>query len=257
MAESISIVMPAYNEEDLIEDSLLELQDFLKRVFSEVDIHVVENGSDDDTLSILKKLSEEYECIRQTHLEQADVGRAVQKGFLDAIHERVVLLHVDLFSEDFIRESVRMLDDYSLVQSSKLRSRSDERPFLRKFLTWGYNFLLRILVGHSGTDTRGLKALRLDRLESVINDCLTARGMFETELVLRCQWEGIPVKEIPIEVPYERPPRNTMMQKFLQNVVDIIKVTWIIRTIYGFFSTNFLPPDTDRSITSGTEDDDP
>jgi glycosyltransferase involved in cell wall biosynthesis len=236
--ESIGFVIPVYNEEKILEEQLNELLDFLDSFEPSAEVVVVENGSQDRTAELLDELAAEESRINPLHLDRANYGLALKKGLEFISTENVFLLNIDFWDKDFIRNSLGELDNYDLIIGSKSHPESfDNRSIYRKFLTWGLNFLLGLMVGFKGTETHGLKALRKSAVERYLDDLQLARGMFDTELVIRAQYEGLSIKEVPVSLEDDRQPRNWMLQKIYQNVVDIVKLTWVIRSSYGFFNS--------------------
>jgi len=82
---------------------------------------------------------------------------------------------------------------------------SQTRPFIRRLATRVFNLLLHILLGFKGTDTHGLKALRRQSVADIIEVCETDRDVFVTELIVRAQYLGLAISEIPIAVHEIRP----------------------------------------------------
>ncbi|MFB6345793.1 MAG: glycosyltransferase family 2 protein [bacterium] len=231
---SYSFLIPAYNEELIIEDEILELQAFLSEEFNSYEIIVVENGSTDASPEILRRLEKQLEELNVRHLDVANYGKALETGINATSCNRTFILNIDLWDRDFIKRAREELDDFDLIIGTKRHPDSkDQRSLFRHFLTWGLNFLLTILVGFEGTDTHGLKAFRKDSLLPIIRKIKLTRGMFDTEMVIRTQKEGKSIKEIPIELEVDRAPRNWMIQKIFQNLVDITKLTWIIHQEYS------------------------
>jgi len=76
-----SIVMPAYNEEDVIEQTLLELTSYLDACDFHYEIIVVNDGSSDNTENILKKVELSHEVVRHVNNEgEHGYGYAIRKG---------------------------------------------------------------------------------------------------------------------------------------------------------------------------------
>lgn len=236
-AKTVGFVIPVYNEEKIIAEELSQLLGFVDSLDHSAEVTVVENGSQDKTAEILDRISDDEPSVKALHLDRANYGLALKAG-LDAVEAtHVFLLNIDFLDEEFIRNALELLDDYDMVIGSKSHSQSfDNRSVYRQFLTWGLNFLLGLMVGFQGTETHGLKGLRRSSVEPFLDDIQLDRGMFDTELVVRAQYESLAIKEIPVSLEEDREPRNWMLQKIYQNVVDIMKLTLVIRGDYGFFN---------------------
>ena len=73
--KTLEICIPVYNEEDVIEDFVSDLFKWidhydLKSKFENLTIHFLNNGSDDKSLIILKKITQKYENIKLTSFEK-------------------------------------------------------------------------------------------------------------------------------------------------------------------------------------------
>ena len=64
LAPELSIVIPVYNEASIVEGSLRELDARLRKLGRRFEILVVENGSKDDTATIVRMVSEELPTVR-------------------------------------------------------------------------------------------------------------------------------------------------------------------------------------------------
>lgn len=225
MNESIGSILPAYNEEDIIRGQLKKLRSYLNSLKNPYDIIVVENGSTDQTPEILEDLSAKFSSLSVIHLQKANYGRALRQGTIESKHDLNFFLNVDLVNIEFMDRALNLLEDYDLIVGSKrLDEAQDERSTFRNFLSWGLNSLLAITVGFEGTDSHGLKAFRRSPLEPIVKKSQLDRGMFDTEMIIRAERNGIEKKEIPITVDENRPARNFMVQKITQNLIDIVKL---------------------------------
>ena len=80
--------------------------DGLRARGDEFEVLVVENGSTDDTLVIARQIAAELPEVRVEHRAEADYGRALRSGLLDATGDVVVNFDVDYFDLDFLDAAV-------------------------------------------------------------------------------------------------------------------------------------------------------
>ena len=91
---TLSIVIPAYNEEKLIEVSIKKIISHLKKLRS-WEIVVTDDGSTDETSQIVKKFSKRgVQLIRLK--KNLGKGGALKKGVLSARGEYIIFLDADL-----------------------------------------------------------------------------------------------------------------------------------------------------------------
>lgn len=219
-----SLVVPVHNEAGLLRVNASVLSEYLARHFSRYEIILVENGSVDDTGTVAHRLRETVDGVRVVELEEACLGEALKAGVRSAAHDRVVYFPIDLSVDmAFIPESVRLLDEYSLVVGSKrLNGGLDHRPVHRRTLSRGYHWLVRRLLSTSLTDTTCVKAYRRSCFLELAALVPSRSQVFETELVVEAKRRGYAVKEVPVTVDDRRPSRQPLGVKVTLKLRDLL-----------------------------------
>jgi len=199
-AASVEVVIPVYNEEDILEDQLVPVLDSLPPVFS---VMVVENGSTDNTPDILRDLARRYGNLEFLSLPDPNYGLAMKKGLINTGSDIVIVDDLDVLDVDFWERGLRLLGEegIDLVQGSKvLAGKNDKRPFLRRAATLALTFLLKTVLGYDGTDTHGPKIFWRRAMEGIPPACRLELDIFPTELVIRAKRRGVRIREIPIHL---------------------------------------------------------
>lgn len=213
----LSIVIPIYNEEAILERSVSELIDDLEREGVDFEILLAENGSRDRTVAIAELLAERWpDKLRWFSYPEPNYGGALREGIFRARGRYVVCEEIDLCDVDFHMRALALLraDEADLVIGSKaMAGAHDNRPVVRRAATKVYNKLLRVTLGFSGTDTHGLKALRRAAVAPVAARCVVDYDVFASELVIRAEREGLRVLEIPVEVEEKRAPSINLARR--------------------------------------------
>jgi glycosyltransferase involved in cell wall biosynthesis len=231
-APHISIVIPVYNEEEIVEVSVRELVATLEGWEIEWELLLCENGSRDRTPEITKMLSEEDPRIHSLHVGEPNYGLAMRYGIENSRGEIVVCDEIDICDCSFYREAVAALDndDADMVIGSKaLATSADQRPVFRRTATLVLNFLLRVFLDFRGTDTHGLKAFRRERLLAAVAKCVVDRDLFASEFVIRSQRMGLRVIEIPVSIEEKRPPSVKLLQRVPHVLKSLGRLVWVIR----------------------------
>ena len=96
MKPFLSIIIPAYNEESRLPDTLEQVFHFLGKQSFESDVIVVENGSTDRTFDVAQKFAEQHKSLRVIHNEERGKGSAVQRGVREASGKYVFICDADL-----------------------------------------------------------------------------------------------------------------------------------------------------------------
>jgi len=219
----ISLVVPAYNEEEVLIRQLDLILSNARLVTNDFELIVVENGSKDRTLSILKEYCQSAPEVGIVVCDVPDYGGALREGILRARGSIIHICQLDFFDPSFFAKSLEILSEENpLIIGSRNRRGWDKRPVERQILTIGLNLVLKVFFGFKGTDTHGLKTFFKQRLIWYAEKCKMRRGVFDTELVLRAQYDGIEMIELPVVADEIRLKRNTYAQKIFRNVKDLM-----------------------------------
>lgn len=231
-APLVSIVIPVYNEEAILQAAIVDLRENLKALPWSYEIIVAENGSTDRTIAIAQALADKYDEVRHFSVGEPNYGLALRRGILKARGTFVMCDEIDLCDTDFHKAAVRLLDsrDADLVIGSKLLSgSSDERPWRRNAASRVYNGLLRVTLGFRGTDTHGLKAFRREALLPIVHECVVDKDVFASEFVIRADRANVRSREIPVRVIEKRPPSINLIKRVPNVMKQVARLAWAIR----------------------------
>lgn len=231
---NVSIVIPVYNEEKILETSVKQLKNDLLQFSRDFDFEIIlaENGSSDGTIARGTELSENDSAVSIFHYPFPDYGLALQEGIRRAKGEIVVCDEIDLCLPEFYEKALaefKVSDVQMVVGSKRAKGANDQRPFKRKFATWVLNVLLKIILGFKGTDTHGVKAFLKEPLMPVLNKCIVGRDIFASEFVIRAERMGIKVKEVPISLDEKRAPSIKLMKRVPKVLSNLAYLFWNIR----------------------------
>ena len=227
----ISIVIPVYNEATIVEAAADDLCRKLDALGWDYELLFAENGSRDGTPDLLRRLSTSRPRVRWFHEAQANYGRALKRGILEARGRMVICDEIDLCDVSFYQRALPMLAaGVDLVIGSKaMRGADDARPWIRRVATRTITVLLRLTTGFRGTDTHGLKAFVRERLDPVARACVVERDLFASEFVVRAQRMGRDVREIPIALHEKRPPSIQLFRRVPRVLKGLFQLGWTIR----------------------------
>lgn len=210
----ISVLIPVYNERAFVNDNLPELIQWLNKTFDKnYEVVIVENGSTDGTYEALSILAEDMPQLQLHTLKKASFGNAVRTAIMKAKGDIGILLNADWLDRDFIKNSIKECDTHDLVIGSKLLDPTlDSRPLFRKIASKSLTFLLKKSFGFEYSDSHGLKAFRLKKVQPLIRLC-TLNEIIESELLLRAQAAHLNITEIPVAIEEIRAPRISFVKR--------------------------------------------
>ncbi len=224
----LSVVMPAHNEEELLEKAVHAVVDGLRDRRRAFEVVVVENGSSDRTASIAASLAEEVPEVRSLSSPEPDYGRALRTGFLAATGEVVVNFDVDYTDLAFLDAAVAEVTAEGgpviVVGSKRGAGAQDERAFPRRLVTEVFSLVLRYGFRLRVSDTHGMKAMRRPPLLPVVAACRFGTDLFDTELVLRAERAGLLTAELPVTVEELRPSRTPIARRIPRTVGGLVRL---------------------------------
>jgi glycosyltransferase involved in cell wall biosynthesis len=231
MSVDLTVVVPIYNEEAILETAVEALDRRLARRDLSYEILLAENGSIDDTVPIARRLAAEIPSVDVLHVGAPNYGRALRAGIEKARGIFVVCDEIDLGDMDFYdRALAELRAGADMVVGSKRHPEShDARPWLRRRGTAVINTMLRLSLDFRGTDTHGLKAFRREPLLPVVAACTVEHHLFASELVIRAGRAGLDVREIPLHLREIRPPSVGLIRRVPSVLTDLVRLVYAAR----------------------------
>jgi glycosyltransferase involved in cell wall biosynthesis len=203
----VSFVLPAFNEGEVIEGVLERLEGVVNGGGLGYEVVVVDDGSVDDTRVRALRYAVRNGHVRVVGYDR-NVGKgfAVRTGFDSAVGEAVVFVDSDLDVDvGQVRRYADALRYGDIVVGSKWhRDSVVEVPVVRRFLSRGFNVLVRLLTGVRVSDTQtGIKAVRREAFEGVFGRLSVKRFAFDVELLVLAGVYGLRVVELPVRLRIE------------------------------------------------------
>ncbi|MFB6146255.1 MAG: lysylphosphatidylglycerol synthase domain-containing protein [Halobacteriaceae archaeon] len=230
----VSVVLPAYNEADTIEETvritLDELSAFLPS--GRFEVIVAEDGCDDETPAIADRLAAADDRVRHVHSdERLGRGGALERAFRAARGSTLVYFDTDLATDmDYLQklvESVRT-EGYDVATGSRwIPGHEADRPTKRGIPSRGFNLLVRTLLGSEMRDHQcGFKAFDREALESLLGDVEDDHWFWDTEVLVRAQRRGYDVREFPVEWEPKGDTKVDLVRDVFGMGSQIVRVWW-------------------------------
>jgi len=179
----ISIIVPCYNEEDVIDIFLTKICAVLQKLGKNFEIVFVNDGSRDNTLEILKEKAKEYECVRVISLSRNFGKEAALSAGLDmARGEVVVPIDVDLQDPpELILDFVKKYEEGYDVVVGKRADRTTDTPAKRLSAELFYkmhNKISDIEIPHNVGDYRLMSRKVVEELKKLPETQRFMKGIF-------------------------------------------------------------------------------
>lgn len=197
MPLKLSVFLPAYNEGDNIEKTVLQINQVLKNIADDWEILIINDGSKDNTGAIVKNIIRQNRHIRLiTHIKNKGYGAAIKTGLYNVRFPWVVQMDSDgQFDFGEIKNMLEKKDKADLIIGYRLR-RTDSRyrRFMAKIL-WLADF---ILFGLNLKDIDcGFKLFKKEIIDK-ISHLTTESAITVTEFMVRAKRAGFRIVQVGV-----------------------------------------------------------
>ena len=203
----VSVVLPAYDEEDTLEHTVGETLDTLAGFLPEgsFEVLIAEDGCTDRTPEIAARIAREDDRVRHFHSpERLGRGKALERAFERADGDVVAYLDTDLATDmrhlEELIESVHAGGADVATGSRWIPGHEADRPMNRSIPSRGFNVLARLVLRSTLRDHQcGFKAFDREALLAILEDVEDDHWFWDTEVLVRAQRAGYDVREFPVE----------------------------------------------------------
>jgi glycosyltransferase involved in cell wall biosynthesis len=231
----LSFVVPAYNEEEFIEDTLGSIDAIIMDKNWTYEILVVNDGSADNTLAKAKKYAGKNRHVRVvSYSKNVGKGFAVKTGFMKAAGSVVIFADGDMEIDlKTISKYLEALEHGDIVIASKRHINSHvEVPLTRRILSETFNGLVRLLTGVHLKDTQsGLKAMKKSAFINIFPRLAVKRYAFDVELLAVANLYGLKVVEMPVNIKLDARFKPSEMCRMF---IDLLGIAYRLRIIHWY-----------------------
>ena len=195
-AATISAILPAYNEVENIIPAVEALAMVLSDIAPEWEIVVVDDGSRDDTIKLVKELSRDKTQVKlASHPENRGYGAALKTGINLARHQLLFMMDADLqFDPGELLTLLPWTNRFDIVIGYRKRR---QEHLGRRFNAWCWGVLIRGLFGLRVRDVNCAFKLFNRRVFEQIS--IRSQGaMAYSEILILAQKHGFTVKQVPV-----------------------------------------------------------
>lgn len=240
MIKNFSIIIPAYNEEKRIKNSLIKLKNYLVKQNAEnYEVIIVNDGSKDRTDKILEEFKTEPNFKIISYKRNRGKGYACRKGAMAAKKEFILLMDADLAT------SLKEISNFSqfakshpsidvMIGSRKI-GQNASRTLPRKIISWIFHTISHIFVNVGVKDTQcGFKLFRKEAAKMIFPKARMDRWLLDVEILFLAKKYCLNIKELP--VIWQEMGGSTV--RFFSTSTNMIKSLFQIRinNLRGFYN---------------------
>lgn len=222
----LSVFFPAFNEEQNIQNTVIKAVKVLEDLgLKKYEILVINDGSKDKTAEKAEELTKINHLIRLiNHSQNLGYGEALKTGFKNAKHPWVVFQDSDgQFDFSEVSNLLEQTENADLILGFRL-NRADS--FLRKFYTFGWKTLAKILLGLSVRDySCGFKLIKKEVFDAV-SPLQASEKVTQIEFLVKAQRIGFRFKEVGVH-HFPRKygtPTGAKIKIVIRSIIDLFKL---------------------------------
>ena len=231
---ALSIVIPAYNEAERIEQTLETVRNYLRSQPLRAEVLVVNDGSRDRTGPLVAARAQHWPNLRLVNNPRnLGKGFSVRNGALEARGQVVLISDADLSAP--IEEMPKLVDpilrgDRDLTLGSRALDRSligVHQSAFRENAGRLFNGLVQLLTGLPFRDTQcGFKAFRREPMLPVLARQRIAGFGFDPEILFLARTRGLRLQEIPVRWSHSEGSKVRLLQDGIRMALCLLLIRW-------------------------------
>lgn len=248
LKEKLSIIMPAYNEEALIYNSIIQTLDIVEQFAPNLEVVAVNDGSSDNTRQEIERAAKTDEkrphrCVAGvpvsnssrvklvTSKKNRGKGNAIIAGVSQAEGEYIAFVDADLELNPsqlcgYLEKMLATKSD--VVIGCKFHKDSELKyPLRRRIISLGYYMMLLALFHLNVKDTQtGLKVFKAGAIKPVAHLIRTSGFAYDIELLAALNRRGCKIEQMPVKVVYVRDRNSRRIG--MHDIIKAFNDTWAI-----------------------------
>jgi dolichyl-phosphate beta-glucosyltransferase len=228
-----SIILPAYNESARIAATLDKILAHTEQRGWSLEVIVVDDGSNDDTLDIVRAYARQHAVMRLLENPgNRGKGYSVRNGMLHAKGKILLFSDADLSSpiEEADRLFAAITDGADIAIGSRWvdpRLQIRRQPLYRRLFGRIFNLALRVILGLQFKDTQcGFKAFTRRSAQVIFPLQKIERWGFDPELLYLAKKFGFVVRELPVAWSHREGTRIHPLRDGIRMFGELLRIRW-------------------------------
>lgn len=230
MIKTLSVIIPAFNEEPNLELAINEVSDFLSKNVLDFEIIVINDGSIDRTEEIANKYLDKIRYFKNE--ENMGKGYTVKRGVYLAKKEKILFLDADLSTPvSDVLKLYQYVDSHDIIVGSRNLSNSNiisDQPFYRRIMGKTFALITYFFSGLNIKDTQcGFKFFDSSAIKDIFGKSKINGWCFDVELLYIANKLKYKTKEVPIQwINHTDTSKVRPLLTSLEMLRDLFKIRW-------------------------------
>ncbi len=226
----ISLCIPMYNENSIINDTLKTVSDYMEKTFADYEVIFSDDGSTDGCRSAVDGFGDPR--IKSVGYEKnKGKGAAIRNAVLNAHGDVIIFTDCDLaYGLDVIKTAAGIFEknsDTDVVIGSRNLTEDGYSGYTltRKIASKAYIKCLALAAGFRLTDSQcGFKAFRRDTAHAIFPSCVVDGFAFDFEVLIKANNLGAKITEMPVKVVNHRESKVHVLKDSLKMLKDVRRI---------------------------------
>jgi glycosyltransferase involved in cell wall biosynthesis len=227
----LSVVIPAYNEAARVREPLLGVLAHLRARPYTAEVVLVDDGSDDDTLAVVRRTASGSDVPVRTfrYARNAGKGYAIRYGVAHALGERILFTDVDLSTP--IEEADRLLAPLDAGADVAIGTRKTpgaliviHQPWYRERLGKAFTWMVRRWIVDVSDVTCGFKAFRRPAADDIFGRLRLHDWSFDAEALMLARRLGYRIDEVPVRWEDRAGTKVRLMRDVTRSLLGLVRI---------------------------------
>lgn len=228
MTQFLSVIIPAFNEEERIASTLKKIYDYLNEHNYNFELILVDDGSTDSTVELVANNFSNVQIVKQP--QNMGKGAAVRRGMLEARGTLRLFTDADLSTP--IYELKKFLPEIENGYEIAIGNRAlqnelikEHQPFYREMMGKTFNKIVQLLVVRGISDTQcGFKLFTEKAAKEIFAKSEINGFSFDVEAVYLASKMGFKIKEIPVEWYNDDRSKVHPIKDSMKMLIEIMRI---------------------------------
>jgi dolichyl-phosphate beta-glucosyltransferase len=225
----LTLLIPAYNEEDILENTLKEVTRYLKKQKYSWEVLVVDDGSSDNTSKITKDFNSKYVRLKKLSQNRGK-GGAIREGIKDSKGDYIVFSDADLSVPiNTIEKFMEFFDSGSEVVIGSRRipgaTIAIAQPAHRELMGRVFTFISKVMTGVFISDfTCGFKGFEKKAAREIFKRSMVDRWAYDSEIIFLADQLGYKIDQVPVTWENREDTRVRLRGVVFETLKDLLRI---------------------------------
>lgn len=222
--EKLSIVIPAYNEEKRIRPIIDEICRYINKNNLMWELVISIDGND-GTENLVKSMASEFNFLKYVKGKgRTGKGAAIKRALSIVEGNYILLMDADgAISFEDILLSLDVSQEYDVINFERYTKKTNKIPKIRRVVSRGYNFYIRILLGIKINDTQcGYKLIKTSLARKIFAKLTITDGFFYAPMFYYFKKWNSKILELPIRYSHDEGSKFSVRNMILGGFVSAL-----------------------------------